>query len=123
MVHLVIELFQQALGDLDLPACISLLDAEGLTLYSVGQCDDLSYANLVILFEESKKQLERLNKIPTGLIINTNTGLSYYIHELGNTRLFVVVYSEYATMLNIFPLLEVISDRTEQLIEAEDLGD
>ena len=115
--HSVIKLFQLTLGDLVIPVCISICDLEGLEYHSMGECSDLiRAANLIMGFEQMKKQVYFLGKTAKSSIITSVEGMSFYISELQPTDLFVVAYAPDYVLKGAIPLVEAVVKKTQEIL-------
>jgi len=120
--HIVISLLQEALGDLNLPGCVAICDGDGLALTSLGErCDEMvCYACLLVAFEETEKQLERLEEAITSMIVSTSRDTSFFIHKLREKSLFVVFYTQIDTMEKVLPFLRTLVRKIERLLAAKE---
>ena len=127
-VSIVIDTFNTAFENFELPACIAITDSEGLVLHTVGNCPDLEFlegmlAGFIISFEQLKNQVNVSFKEDTKAIAIDFGENAYYIHSIINTELFLVARSSGNLLWRAIPFLKGICDTLDQLnviIEKED---
>ncbi|MHA1991144.1 MAG: hypothetical protein ACW981_17435 [Candidatus Hodarchaeales archaeon] len=119
-VSIVIETFNTAFENFDLPACIALTDSEGLALHTVGNCPDLSFlegilAGFITAFDQMKTQINQsFKENPRGIAIDFADN-GYYIYSIQNTELFLVARSSEDLIWRAIPFLKGICLTLDQI--------
>jgi len=109
--HNVIKVIEDTFQGIDLAACISLVDSDGLVVHSIGECADqwlLESLNayLIMSFESTLSQLLDLNQILDSLVINTGESV-FYIDDLrGKTDLYIIIRTSQKLMNKVLPFLK-----------------
>jgi hypothetical protein len=112
--------FEDVFGGIDLPACISICDTEGLLIYSVGACEnqwilESLYSSLVKSFESTQEQLNLTNESLDSLLITTGSKV-YYIDEISHEfELYMIIQTDPELMNKVLPFLKslvMIIERT-----------
>jgi hypothetical protein len=118
--HEVIAVFQEALSDIQLPACITLSDEEGLILYSIGDCGDdiviesvnaqliMAYESLRTSLVDSKRELDYL--------LTSSSECSYFIDNLNSGKHFMIVRTKEEIMMKILPFLRSVTDSIQKMM-------
>ncbi len=118
--HEIIQAFEAVFGEMiDLPACISLCDNDGLLIYSVGECADqwvleslLSY--LIMSFEATFDKLIQINEVLDSLVITTGDKV-YYIDNVGGKEgLYMIIQTTPVLMNKVLPFLKNIVENVEK---------
>lgn len=123
--HNVIKIIEETFQGIDLAACISLVDTDGLVIYSVGECADQWLleglnAYLIMSFESTLQKLLELNQILDSLVVNTGESV-FYIDDLrGGTDLFIIIRTSPKLMNKVLPFLKNFVNAIE--ISLRDLG-
>ena len=103
--------FEDVFGGIDLPACISICDDEGLLIYSVGDCEnqwilESLYSSLVSSYEQTQKQLDLTNEALDSLVITTESRV-YYIDEISLDMGLYMIIQTYPELMNkVLPFLK-----------------
>ena len=109
--HNVIKVIEDTFQGIDLAACISLVDNDGLVIHSIGECADqwlLESLNayLIMSFESTLSKLLDLNQILDSLVINTGDSV-FYIDDLrGKTDLYLIIRTSQGLMNKVLPFLK-----------------
>lgn len=109
--HDVIKVIDDTFQGIDLAACISLVDNDGLVIHSIGECADqwlLESLNayLIMSFESTLSKLLDLNQILDSLVINTGDSV-FYIDDLrGKTDLYLIIRTSQGLMNKVLPFLK-----------------
>ena len=109
--HNVIKVIEETFQGIDLAACISLVDSDGLVVHSIGECADqwlLESLNayLIMSFESTLSQLLDLNQILDSLVINTGESV-FYIDDLrGKNDLYIIIRTSQKLMNKVLPFLK-----------------
>ena len=109
--HDVIKVIDDTFQGIDLAACISLVDNDGLVIHSIGECADqwlLESLNayLIMSFESTLSKLLDLNQILDSLVINTGDSV-FYIDDLrGKTDLYLIIRTSQELMNKVLPFLK-----------------
>ncbi|MFW9854873.1 MAG: hypothetical protein ACFFFG_07415 [Candidatus Thorarchaeota archaeon] len=117
-----IAVMEEALSGMELPACISLVDTDGLVVYSVGDCLETILlesfnAHAIMSFESTMTELLGLNEVLDYQILNTGD-LSIYIDDLrGSQGLYIIVHTAPAVMTKILPFLKSFVTTVEAAFE------
>lgn len=119
-VAIVIETFDTAFENFELPACIALTDSEGLVLHTVGNCPDLSFlegilAGFISAYDQMKKQLNQSFKEDPRAIAIDFADNAYYIYSIQNTNLFLVARSSENLLWRAIPFLKGICLTLDQI--------
>jgi hypothetical protein len=123
--HNVIQVIEETFQGIDLAACISLVDADGLVIYSVGECADQIFleglnAYLIMSFESTLAKLLELNQILDSLVVNTGESV-FYIDDLrGGSNLYIIVRTTQKLMNKVLPFLKNFVRAIE--LSLQDLG-
>ena len=112
-VSIVIETFDTAFENFDLPACIAITDSEGLVLHTVGNCPDLAFlegilAGFITAYDQMKAQLNQSFKENPKAIAIDFADNGYYIYSIENTNLFLVARSGGNLLWRAIPFLKGI---------------
>ena len=119
-VSIVIDTFNSAFENFELPACIAITDSEGLVLHSVGNCPDLAFlegilAGFIISFDQLKNQVNSsFKEDPRGIAIDFGDN-AYYIYSILNTKLFLVAKSSENLLWRAIPFLKGICQTLDQI--------
>ncbi|MFW9854536.1 MAG: hypothetical protein ACFFFG_05730 [Candidatus Thorarchaeota archaeon] len=117
-----VAVMEEALSGMELPACISLVDSDGLVVYSIGNCLETVIlesfnAYLIMSFESTTSKLESMNEILDYQILNTGDK-SIYVDDLrGSEGLFIIVQAGPAVMTKILPFLKSFVSTVESAFE------
>lgn len=109
--HNVIKVIEETFLGIDLAACISLVDNDGLVVHSIGECPDQWFlesmnAYLISAFESTLSQLLDLNQILDSLVINTGESV-FYIDDLrGHNDLYIIIRTSQKLMNKVLPFLK-----------------
>ncbi|NHJ00786.1 MAG: hypothetical protein EAX86_01535 [Candidatus Heimdallarchaeota archaeon] len=124
--HEVIEIIEQTFTGIDIAACISIVDSDGLVIYSTGtQCEEQTLleslnAYLIMSFESTLNQLIALNQILDSLIINTGDAV-FYIDDLrGSSSLYIIIRTTPILLNKVLPFLKNFVRTLEKTLQ--DLG-
>ncbi len=123
--HNVIQVIEETFQGIDLAACIALVDADGLVIYSVGECADQWFleglnAYLIMAFESTLNKLLDLNQMLDSLVVNTGESV-FYIDDLrGGSNLYVIIRTSPKLMNKVLPFLKNFVRAIE--ISLQDLG-
>lgn len=117
-----IAVIEEALSGMELPACMSLVDTDGLVVYSIGNCLETVLlesfnAHLIMSFESTMTELLGLNEVLDYQILNTGDK-SIYIDDLrGSEGLFIIVQTNPEIMTKILPFLKSFVSSVESAFE------
>lgn len=109
--HNVIKVIDETFQGIDLAACISLVDNDGLVIHSIGECADqwiLESLNayLIMSFESTLAKLLELNQVLDSLLVTTGDAV-FYIDDLrGKTDLYVIIRTSQELMNKVLPFLK-----------------
>lgn len=124
--HEIISIIEEIFSGIDIAACISIVDSDGLVIYSIGtQCEEQTIleslnAYLIMSFESTLTQLIALNQILDSLIINTGEAV-FYIDDLrGSANLYVVIRTSPTLLNKVLPFLKSFVRTLEKALQ--DLG-
>ena len=127
-VSIVIETYNTAFENFELPACIAITDSGGLVLHTVGNCPNLEFlegilAGFITAFDQMKIQLNQsFKEDPRAIAIDFNDN-AYYIYSIQNTELFLVARSSENLLWRAIPFLKgicVTLDQINVIIEEEE---
>jgi hypothetical protein len=119
--HEVIAVMEEAFGGMDLPACISLVDSDGLVIYNIGSCDDQLIleslnAYLIMSFEKTMEQLIVLSEVLDSLVINTGNKVFYVDDLRGGQNMFIIVQTSPELMNRVLPFLKSVVSTIESAL-------
>jgi len=119
--HEVISVMEEAFGGMDLPACISLVDSDGLVVYNIGACEDQLIleslnAYLIMAFENTLEQLLILNEVLDSLVINTGKKVFYVDDLRGGHNMFIIVQTSPELMNKVLPFLKNVVNTFESAL-------
>ncbi|WP_455141943.1 hypothetical protein [Candidatus Hodarchaeum mangrovi] len=112
--HRVISLIEEIFGGIELHACFSLVDSEGLVLYSTGDCLDQMLleglnAQLIVAFESTLKAFQDIpfsNSSLDYILINSGD-IMFYVDDLaGDLGLFLIIRTRTDLMERVLPFLK-----------------
>lgn len=123
--HNVIKVIEDTFQGIDLAACISLVDGDGLVIYSIGECADLWLleglnAYLIMAFESTLSKLLELNQILDSLVINTGESVFYVDDLRGSSNLYLIIRTSPKLMNKVLPFLKNFVRAVE--LSLKDLG-
>ncbi|WP_455141945.1 hypothetical protein [Candidatus Hodarchaeum mangrovi] len=107
----VIKIIDFTFQGIDIAACISICDSDGLVLYNVGECADqwlleAISAYLIMAFESTMEKLKSFNEVLDSLIINSGDFV-FYIDDLrGKENLFIIIKTSTERMQKVLPFLK-----------------
>ncbi len=109
--HDLILMIEEVLGGINLPACISLVDNDGLIIHSVGECVDQWLlenlnAHLIMSYESTMEKLKGLNEVLDSLVIHTGDKVFYVDDIRGVGGLFIIVQTSSELMDKVLPFLK-----------------
>lgn len=120
-----IKVIEDTFQGIDLAACISLVDNDGLVIHSIGECADQwilesMNAYLISAFEATLTKLLDLNQVLDSLVITTDDSV-FYIDDLrGRNDLYVIIRTSQELMNKVLPFLKSFVRAIEMGIK--DLG-
>ena len=123
--HEIIQAFEAVFGEMiDLPACISICDNDGLLIYSVGECEDqwaleslLSY--LIMSYEATQEKLSLTDENLDSLVITTGNKVYYVDNVGGKEGLFMIIQTTPVLMTKVLPFLKNIVINIEKSLVRE----
>jgi len=112
--HQVISLIEEIFGGIELHACLSLVDSEGLLIYSTGDCLDQWVleglnAQLIVAFESTLKAISNLKTFgePLDYILINAGDTMFYVDDLeGGHGLFLIIRTRTDLMGKVLPFLK-----------------
>jgi hypothetical protein len=119
--HKMIQTFESVFGGIDLPACISICDDNGLIIYSVGECGDQwllesLFSYLIMSFESTSQKLNLTDESLDNLVIQTNSKI-FYVDDIQKEHgLYMIVQTTPELMSKVVPFLKNIVNAIARII-------
>ena len=112
--HKVISIIEEIFGGIELHACVSLVDSEGLVLYSTGDCLDQMIleglnAQLIVAFESALRAFwdVPLSNASLDYILINSGAIMFYVDDLvGELGLFLIIRTRTDLMERVLPFLK-----------------
>lgn len=130
VVRIVIDIFNEAFGSFDLPACIAIIDSDGLALVTAGLCPELGLfegqmASIVTSFETLKAQFTTSFNDDLNLFTLEFENQAFYVDDLKTgAGLYLVAHSENnSLLLKARPFLANIVEKIEMMFNIQEGGD
>src|SRR3989304_5478693 len=126
-VRIVIETFESAFKDFELPAsCIAIVDSNGLSLHTTGACPSLELfegilGGIISAFERLRESLKASFNEVVSLITIELEEFSYYVDDIPNTDLYLVARTRKDLLFKAYPFLANVANTLHQLALAKDL--
>lgn len=119
--HKLIQNFETVFGGIDLPACISICDDNGLIIYSVGECADQLileslFGYLIMSFESTSEKLKLTNEYLDNLLIQTKSKVFYVDDIQQEFGLYMIVQTTPELMNKVLPFLKNIVRTISKII-------
>ena len=116
--HEIIKIFNSVFGGIDLPACISLVDHNGLLIYSVGECADQwvlesLFSYLIMSFELAREKLILADEYLDSLVVTTKKKVFYIDDIAGKFDLYMIIQTRPDLMNKVLPFLKNIVTSVE----------
>jgi hypothetical protein len=113
---------EEIFGGIELHACLSLVDSEGLVLYSTGDCFDQWVleglnAQLIVAFESTMNAIAKLPVFDSPLdyiLINAGDTMFYVDDLAGNLQLFLIIRTRTDLMEKVLPFLKSFVSSVEK---------
>jgi hypothetical protein len=104
---------KKVFGDVDIPLCVSILDHEGLEMYSTRNCseEDIESTGMlgVMAFDGLVNSLKRRSDKKVGMLIfQTDEGNEYFITPVSD-HIFMTAISRTGRIGSVIPLLNGLS--------------
>jgi len=117
--HEIIEIFNSVFSGIDLPACISLVDNNGLLIYSVGECADQwilesLFSYLIMSFELTRDKLKLTREKLDSLVVTTERKVFYIDDISGTLGLYMIIQTNPDLMNRVLPFLKNIVSSVEE---------
>ena len=117
--HEIIEIFNSVFSGIDLPACISLVDNNGLLIYSVGECADQwilesLFSYLIMSFELTRDKLKLTSEKLDSLVVTTERKVFYIDDISGTLGLYMIIQTNPDLMNRVLPFLKNIVSSVEE---------
>ena len=117
--HEIIEIFNSVFSGIDLPACISLVDNNGLVIYSVGECADQwllesLFSYLIMSFELTRDKLKLTREKLDSLVVTTERKVFYIDDISGTLGLYMIIQTNPDLMNRVLPFLKNIVSSVEE---------
>ncbi len=117
--HEIIKIFNSVFGGIDLPACISLVDNNGLLIYSVGECADQwvlesLFSYLIMSFELTQDKLKLTSEHLDSLVVTTKRKVFYIDDISGELDLYIIIQTNPDLMNKVLPFLKNIVTSVEK---------
>ncbi len=119
--HKMIQTFENVFGGIDLPACISICDDNGLIIYSVGECADQwilesLFSSLIMSYESTSKKLSLTDESLDNLVIQTESKVFYVDDIQKDFGLYMIVQTTPDLMNKVLPFLKNIVTTISKII-------
>lgn len=120
--HEIIKIFDSVFSGIDLPACISLVDNNGLLIYSVGECADQwvlesLFSYLIMSFELTQDKLKLASEHLDSLVVTTERKVFYIDDISGELDLYIIIQTSPDLMNKVLPFLKNIVTSVEKNFE------
>ena len=120
--HEIIKIFNSVFSGIDLPACISLVDHNGLLIYTVGECADQwslesLFSYLIMSFELTRDKLKLTDENLDSLVVTTKTKVFYIDDISGKFDLYMIIQTSPNLMNKVLPFLKNIVTSVEKNLE------
>ena len=117
--HEIIKIFDSVFSGIDLPACISLVDNNGLLIYSVGECADQwvlesLFSYLIMSFELTQDKLKLASEHLDSLVVTTERKVFYIDDISGELDLYIIIQTSPDLMNKVLPFLKNIVTSVEK---------
>ena len=120
--HEIIKIFNSVFSGIDLPACISLVDSDGLLIYNVGECADQwslesMFSYLIMSYESTREKLKLTDEFLDSLVVATKRKV-YYVDDLsGELNLYMIIQTSPNLMNKVLPFLKNIVTSVEKNLQ------
>lgn len=104
------------------PICIALVDSNGLTLHTIGQCPNLEFfegilGSLITAFENLRTQTSKsFGDKPDSITVEFDKDHTYYVDDIKRTELYLVARTDTALIYKAQPFLKGIVKKIEDII-------
>jgi hypothetical protein len=126
----VIFAFEHTFKNLDVPGIVSIVDNEGMIIYSNNQSEELDilqgiYAQLLTSFEKtasgvSKVSSNYLHSINLTLTNNEDESISYVVFDLNWKGTYFIIRAEIELMHKVHPILNALIPQISKKLQSED---
>ncbi len=126
----VISAFEQTFKNIDVPGIVSIVDNEGMVIYSNNQFEELDilqgiYAQLLTSFEKTASGVSRvssnhLQSINLTLTSDDDKSLSYVVFDLNWKGVYFIIRAEIDLMHKIHPILNALIPQITKVLQSED---
>ncbi len=126
----VISAFEQTFKNIDVPGTVSIVDNEGMIIYSNNQFEELDllqgiYAQLLTYFEKtasgvSKVSFTHLESINLTLTNDEEKSVSYVVFDLNWKGTYFIIRAEIDLMNKIHPILNALIPQITRILQSED---
>ncbi len=126
----VISAFEQTFRNIDVPGIVSIVDNEGMVIYSNNQFEELDilqgiYAQLLTSFEKTASGVSRvssnhLQSINLTLTSDDDKSLSYVVFDLNWKGVYFIIRAEIDLMHKIHPILNALIPQITKVLQSED---
>ena len=120
--HEIIQIFNSVFSGIDLPACISLVDSDGLLIYSVGECEDQwvlesMFSYLIMSYESTREKLKLTDEYLDSLVVSTKKKVFYVDDITGKFDLYMILQTSPNLMNKVLPFLKNIVTSVEKNLQ------
>ncbi len=120
--HEIIKIFNSVFSGIDLPACISLVDNDGLLIYTVGECADQwflesMFSYLIMSFESTREKLKLTNEDLDSLVVTTKEKVFSVDDISGKFDLYMIIQTSPNLMSKVLPFLKNIVTSVEKNLQ------
>ena len=126
----VISAFEQTFKNIDVPGTVSIVDNEGMLIYSNNQFEELDilqgiYAQLLTSFEKTASGVSRvsanhLESINLTLTNDEEKSVSYVVFDLNWKGTYFIIRAEIDLMSKIQPILNALIPQITKILQSED---
>ncbi|MFW9903292.1 MAG: hypothetical protein ACFFFH_03090 [Candidatus Thorarchaeota archaeon] len=125
----VISAFEQTFKNIDVPGTVSIVDNEGMIIYSNDQFEELDilqgiYAQLLTSFEKTASRVSRissnqLESINLTLTNDEEKSISYIVFDLNWKGTYFIIRAEIDLMNKIQPILNSLIPQITRILQSE----
>ena len=126
----VISAFEQTFKNIDVPGTVSIVDNEGMIIYSNNQFEELDilqgiYAQLLTSFEKTASGVSRVSSnhlasINLTLTNDDEKSISYVVFDLNWKGTYFIIRAEIELMNKIQPILKALIPQITKILQSED---
>ncbi|MHA2074529.1 MAG: hypothetical protein ACW97X_07910 [Candidatus Hodarchaeales archaeon] len=125
----VISAFEQTFKNIDIPGIVSIVDSEGMIIYSNNQFDELDilqgiFAQLLSSFEKTASGVSRissnhLQSVNLTLTSDDEKSISYVVFDLNWEGTYFIIRAEIDLMHKVHPILNALIPQITKTLQSE----